>query len=147
MRLAISLVFVITGAACGRGEGGAVVCRHDGETLFPGDIVPAGDGCNICECFADGQVGRVACTASPCGDGGVRDAGSNACAADVELGCAGPFCEGICCGQGERCEFGQCTCGGGLPCEGDDLCASGGPIGNDACGQVCCGPISGPCPL
>jgi hypothetical protein len=130
------------------GQGGAVVCRHNGETFFPGDFFPAGDGCNFCDCTAEGGVGRVTCGNDSCGDGGVRDGGSGLCAPASEFGCAGPFCEGICCGQGESCELGQCTCGGGPACFDGNACAPAGPIGgSDACGSVCCGGSNGPCPL
>jgi hypothetical protein len=143
MRLVGLGLFLVVAACTEHGKGGAVVCRHLGQTHFPGDFFPAGDGCNFCECTSDGRVGRVACSEQACTDGGVPVPGS--CTGSFDDGCAGPICGGICCGQGESCELGQCSCGGGAPCISGDLCAPAGPVGGDACGIVCCG-STGPCP-
>jgi hypothetical protein len=145
----VAFVSVVTLSGCaGHGEGGAIVCRHMGETHFPGDVFPAADGCNFCECITDGRIGTVSCSAEACTeDGGVVvDGGGGECAGDRVTGCDGPMCEGICCGQGERCESGRCSCNGGARCDNGDLCAPAGPQGPDACGVVCCG-STGPCPL
>ncbi len=146
MRSAIILFIVALASCTGHGEGGAVVCRHDGETHFPGDFFPAGDGCNFCECTTDGRIGTVSCSQDSCGDGGVADGGSGECAPAVEIGCSGPECNGICCNEGERCELGTCTCNGNPQCSNGDFCAPAGPVGGDACGVVCCG-MTSPCPL
>ncbi|HVV87214.1 MAG TPA: hypothetical protein VHE35_29440, partial [Kofleriaceae bacterium] len=62
-------------------------------------------------------------------------------------GCAlGPPCGNRCCGAGEHCEAGECRCGGRPACMVGDHCAAPGPIGDNACGSICCG-ASGPCPL
>ena len=132
------------------GKGGGIVCLFMGETHVPGDFFSAGDGCNFCECIAEGNVGRVSCSQDRCGDGGVPvdtiDPDDRLCAPSG--GCAGPLCGGACCGQGEQCIDGVvCSCGGNQSCANGDLCASGGPIGGGTCGDICCGSINNPCPL
>jgi hypothetical protein len=117
-----------------------------GETHFPGDFFPAGDGCNFCECVTDGRIGSVSCSEQACTDGGVVDGGGGQCAPDLDVGCSGPFCDGICCNQGEACIFGRCTCADNGQCMNGDICAPAGPQGPDECGIVCCG-STGPCPL
>jgi hypothetical protein len=67
------------------------------------------------------------------------------CAGDSSHTCPGPFCNGQCCGAGERCTQNGCACGSGAPCQDGDACATGGPISDNSCGTVCCG-ASGPCP-
>ena len=83
------------------------------------------------------------------GDGVSIDAGVDAGSSDV---CApsgscteGPPCGHICCGSGEACVDGMCTCGGGDPCGEGDTCEAAGPVGEGSCGTVCCG-ASGACP-
>jgi hypothetical protein len=81
----------------------------------------------------------------PGDDGGV--VGDAAAACEPTANCmSGPVCGNACCGVGERCEAGICTCGGQKACTMGDICATGGPIGTDACGSVCCGQTQ-PCPL
>lgn len=68
-----------------------------------------------------------------------------ACGPDPDHVCAGPWCNGQCCGKGESCGQNGCSCGGGSPCSGTDTCETG-VINEDQCGSVCCGP-GNPCPL
>ncbi len=74
MRLVIALVLALS-ACSEHGQGGAVVCRFNGENHFPGDFFSAGDSCNFCECVDEAGRGRVSCSTDDCGDGGLRDAG------------------------------------------------------------------------
>jgi len=136
------LAFVVMLAACTEhGKGGGTFCSFMGEAHTPGEQFPAGDGCNNCECLDDGTV---TCTELACPPG--VDGGTGSC---VPSGFCqnGPECGGVCCGVGESCIQGLCTCGGNAPCSGGDICASAGPIGNDSCGSICCGGQSNPCPL
>ncbi len=146
MRLVVGL-FLLVAACTEHGQGGAVVCLFMGDTHFPGDFFPAGDGCNFCQCEVDGNVGRVTCSEDTCSDGGVVDGSGGACA--PQGGCAGPLCGGSCCGQGEQCLDGAvCSCNGSQSCSNGDFCAQGGPIGGtDVCGVTCCGSPNSPCPL
>ncbi len=148
--LALGVLAMIALGAAGsgcveHGKGGGAVCVFMGEPHAVGEQFPAGDGCNTCSCQADDVVtcSELAC---PVGDGGVGDGTMAACAPSG--GCNdGPFCNGICCGIGERCDNGVCTCGGNPACTGDDVCASGGPVGGPTCGTICCGSAGSPCPL
>ena len=70
----------------------------------------------------------------------------SACAPDPSGTCGGPMCGNVCCGVGEQCLGGMCACGMGSSCPDGDICASGGPLGDNTCGSICCGQ-SGPCPL
>jgi hypothetical protein len=56
----------------------------------------------------------------------------------------GPACGATCCGVGEECVGGQCSCGSDPPCGPGDTCiaATARP---DQCGTVCCGAT--PCPF
>ncbi len=67
------------------------------------------------------------------------------CAADTVAGCAGPMCNGECCGAGELCTPNGCSCGGGEKCrELGDTCQK--PVAmDDQCGTICCGDTT-PCP-
>lgn len=67
------------------------------------------------------------------------------CLPDSDHGCAGPYCNGTCCGFGEACVNGTCQCGGQSTCVGGNSCQSGLP-NETQCGSVCCGAI-GPCPV
>jgi hypothetical protein len=134
-RLMIALACVL--AACG--DDGGAACTHEGISYSLGDVFPKGDGCNSCSCTASG----VACTKQACADAGV-DAPPGFCGATG--GCpSGPACGVRCCGQGERCEAGACTCGMNAACGSGNSCEAAGPIGGDQCGVVCCG-ATGPCP-
>ena len=133
-RLAVLLALL---AGCGD-DGGAQRCEYRGMTYALGESFPAGDGCNACTCTADG----ASCTERACPDAGMIDPMS--CA--PHSGCTtGPACNGRCCGQGEKCVGGVCQCGPNASCSTGDTCAAAGPIGEDACGSICCGK-SGPCP-
>lgn len=89
------------------------------------------------------EHGKSPCLTCP--DAGVSDANAGACAPSG--GCmTGPMCFGQCCAQGESCVAGKCTCGTNMACTNGNICASGGPIGGDSCGTICCGSTS-PCPL
>lgn len=48
------------GTGAGGGQNG---CKYDGQTYFPGESFPAGDGCNTCTCAPSGEV---ACTKMGC---------------------------------------------------------------------------------
>jgi hypothetical protein len=151
MRWSIPLVILISvlGACGGHGEGGGIFCLRDGEVFEVGDSFPAGDGCNFCSCESDGTRGQVLCSDQNCGDGGIRvDGGFDQCAPSGFCE-GGVECNGQCCGPGERCDQGFCTCGGGQGCSQmgtGDTCQSGGPVGGDRCGSICCG-VTQPCPL
>lgn len=68
------------------------------------------------------------------------------CAPDPGLGCAGPMCNGQCCGAGEACGPNGCMCGNtGSRCDGGDTCQTG-LVMQDQCGTTCCG-ITQPCPF
>ena len=56
----------------------------------------------------------------------------------------GPACGSVCCGAGEQCVGGQCTCGGNAPCGAGDTCLAPVPR-QDQCGTACCGTT--PCPF
>lgn len=58
----------------------------------------------------------------------------------------GPACGIGCCGPGERCVSGACTCGAQAACTDGNTCVTGGPIGAMSCGSVCCGTTL-PCPI
>jgi hypothetical protein len=68
---------------------------------------------------------------------------SGGCPSGPQCGSSGVF---KCCGSGEECVAGQCTCGGNAGCSGDDECAVGVP-GTDRCGELCCGGVDTPCPF
>jgi len=68
-----------------------------------------------------------------------------ACAPDQAHGCNGPYCNGECCGYGERCTPNGCSCNGGGQCGGGDTCQQ--MVSNpDQCGILCCGVMTG-CPF
>jgi hypothetical protein len=128
-------------AACdGNSPSGDGACVFNGTRYALGEVFPAGDNCNSCECTASGAV----CTEVTClNDAGV-DATPTACGPSG--GCPqGPVCGVLCCKSGERCVSGTCRCGNGSACGTNDTCEAAGPVGNDQCGFVCCG-ASGPCP-
>lgn len=66
------------------------------------------------------------------------------CAPDTNNGCAGPMCNGQCCGAGEMCTPNGCSCGGGAACD-DGLTCESGITTQDQCGSICCGGQT-PCP-
>jgi hypothetical protein len=141
--LILMLIAIGVVGGCEHGEGGAIFCLRDGEVHQPGDFFPAGDGCNFCSCESNGDV---TCSTDTCNnDGGIRDGGGGFC---VPNGfCSdGVECNGQCCGPGESCNQGFCTCGQNAPCIQGDICATGGPVGEDGCGSICCG-VTTPCPL
>jgi hypothetical protein len=134
--LSVALV-VVAVAACGGDDGDDApgACTYMGQTYPVDAIWPAGDGCNTCHCSA--EIG-VECTIVACVDAEpvVPCAPSGACT-------GGQPCGPICCGAGERCNYGVCECGdGGDACGAGDSCE---PFGPAACGSICCG-VSGPCP-
>lgn len=121
------------------GKGGGEACIFMGVGHLVGDVFPAGDGCNFCDC-EPGNV--VQCSMDVCNDGGTAPV----CGPDGNCP-EGPSCGPFCCRSGEHCEAGQCLCGQGPACAGNDFCASGGPaMGGGTCGSICCGE-SAPCPL
>jgi hypothetical protein len=135
-----ALVLLVLLAACddntASGDG---ACLFNGTRHAIGDVFPAGDNCNSCECTSSGPV----CTERVCTDAGV-DATPAACGASG--GCPqGPACGAVCCRTGERCVGGVCRCGTLPGCGSGDTCEAAGPVGTDLCGSVCCG-VSGPCP-
>lgn len=67
------------------------------------------------------------------------------CLPDSAHGCAGPMCNGQCCGAGEACGPAGCTCGDGPACEVDGDTCQAGLVMENQCGTVCCG-VSTPCP-
>ncbi len=67
------------------------------------------------------------------------------CAADAGHGCAGPYCNGQCCGVGESCGPNGCQCGTGGSCTGTDTCQYR-IVNSEQCGEICCGPDN-PCPF
>jgi hypothetical protein len=142
MRWLIPLIAIAALGCTEHGKGGGIFCSFNGMTHQPGDIFPAGDGCNSCSCDADGEV---SCTAEFCGDGGVIVDAFDTCGPSG--GCSdGVFCNGVCCGIGEQCFGGVCSCGGNAACTNGDICATGGPGGMSTCGSICCGNTQ-PCPL
>jgi len=142
MRWLVPLIAMVALGCTEHGKGGGVFCSFMGMTHQPGDIFPAGDGCNSCACTDQGDV---ECTAEFCSDGGPFPDGQGPCAPSG--GCpVGPFCNGLCCNQGEQCIGGQCSCAGQPACINGDFCATGGPAGMDQCGGVCCGATQ-PCPI
>lgn len=74
-----------------------------------------------------------------------RDAALS-CVPDPIAMCAGPMCNGECCGAGEMCTPNGCSCAGGKSCrELGDTCQSNVAT-QDQCGTVCCG-VTTPCPF
>jgi hypothetical protein len=57
-------VFVLFLGACGDDD--ADTCEWNGKTYQDQETFPAGDGCNTCQCGADGKEGQVDCTKAPC---------------------------------------------------------------------------------
>ena len=130
---------LVLSACDDHGKGGDGACVYHGTSYALGDVFPAGDNCNSCTCTANGPT----CTGLACVDGGV-DANPMSCGASG--GCPeGPVCGALCCKSGERCVNGTCQCSTRAACTGGDRCEGVGPVGNDACGSVCCG-ASSPCP-
>jgi hypothetical protein len=74
-------------------------CLYQGAVLHPGDIFPADDGCNTCQCNPQGDApGEVACTHDTC---------SNACSEPVPIGgCSEEECvpDGECGGDLYHCD-------------------------------------------
>jgi hypothetical protein len=136
----IAFALLIMLCACDdNSPGGDGACLFNGTRHEIGEVFPAGDSCNSCECTTRGAV----CTERACSDAGV-DANPMSCAAFG--GCPqGPVCGAFCCKTGERCVNGTCRCGTLPGCGSGDSCEAAGPTGNDQCGAVCCG-VSGPCP-
>jgi len=62
---------------------------------------------------------------------------------------SGVCCGSLCCNEGEYCDpvSNSCRCGNGPACRVDQICATGGPVGQNQCGSVCCGDPRNPCPL
>lgn len=62
---------------------------------------------------------------------------------------SGVCCGAVCCREGEWCDVATatCRCGNGPACRVDQICATGGPIGQNQCGSICCGDPQNPCPL
>ena len=69
MRKLIFVMALLLGS-CGDDDDGADTCEWNGTTYQDQEIFPAGDGCNSCQCGADGQKGQVGCTLVGCQDGG-----------------------------------------------------------------------------
>jgi hypothetical protein len=82
------------------------------------------------ECARQAPSGSSAC------------APSGVCPYGPECGSGSPGGAITCCGSGEQCVNGQCTCGGGSACGAGDQCA--GSV--DVCGELCCGTTVG-CPF
>jgi hypothetical protein len=58
------LMLVLFLGACGDDDDGT--CERNGKTYQDQEVFPAGDGCNTCQCGADGMKGQVDCTENPC---------------------------------------------------------------------------------
>jgi hypothetical protein len=161
--LALSIVFLV--ACGGEGHGGAAVCLFHGTVYEPGEVFPAGDGCNSCTCSTASVPASVECSNSSDCPGGMPDPES--CLPSG--GCPeGPACGVHCCGFGEKCVGGACTCNGATCTEGEFCQGGGGPVpggGEDdgsgggggvpnvdgprgalGCGTACCN-FEQPCPL
>jgi len=136
----------------GDGMGGTpapAACVVDGMEYPDGASVPAGDGCNTCECD-DGMIGSCTeigcplpeCTEEACGpapgvpsvlcDDGVTMAGRGACERQENGQCGWTVsecpddpCADILCADGEVCEAGACVELG--PCEPAE-CGSAPPV-------------------
>ena len=119
LALAALLAPVLTGADGGCGDdvslGGDEGCEVDGVGYDVGETFPSSDGCNTCECTADGGV---ACTEMACApvdgcvapDGTVHDVGASFPSSD---GCNSCYCEAdgsiLCtergCGPDDGCAY------------------------------------------
>jgi hypothetical protein len=132
----IALVCFAALAGCDSDDEGGDYCVYQGQVYPIGASWPAGDGCNTCYCDESGWSCTLIACEGP--DAGVSCAASEGCA-------VGPRCGDVCCDTGEACVGGECRCGDGPACGSGDTCEAAGPIGGDACGQICCG-VSGPCP-
>lgn len=71
------------------------------------------------------------------------------CAPNCSRCQSGVCCGNLCCNEGEYCDVqtNSCRCGNGPACRIDQICATGGPIGQNQCGSICCGDPANPCPL
>src|SRR5262245_32315573 len=131
MRWFAIAIIALAAAAAGCG-GDSTACDYMGSSYERGAVFPAGDGCNTCSCTEQG----VECTAIDCS---TQPDANPAATCGPSGGCpVGPPCGGGCCGIGEQCVAGQCLCGDGPPCTGDDHCESFGPLPESFCGSVCC---------
>jgi hypothetical protein len=163
--LALSIVFLV--ACGGEGHGGAAVCLFHGNVYEPGEVFPAGDGCNACTCSTSTVPASVECSFNDCPNPGVPDPES--CLPSG--GCPeGPACGAHCCNFGEKCVGGTCTCNGQARCGNDESCGNGGivedgsgsgmggggggtggpgvpgvPNDQNGCGAACCS-FGEPCP-
>lgn len=126
----IAIAFLAVVAACGSSD--STSCDYMGSSYERGAVFAAGDGCNTCSCTELGvECTTIDCTAQPdanptlvCGPTG---------------GCpTAPLCGTVCCNAGEQCVGGECRCGSGPACSGEDRCESVGPLPDSLCGSVCC---------
>jgi hypothetical protein len=68
MRKLLFVLVLLAGACDDDGD----TCEWNGKTYSDQEIFPAGDGCNTCQCGADGMKGHVSCSLVACHpDGGV----------------------------------------------------------------------------
>ena len=109
--LATALTLTVCLAGCG-GGGGEGTCGYGGKTYTVGTTFDDTDGCNTCECRADG----VACTLMAClGDGGFSrpDAGPDSSAEQTCTYSGKTYPYGVTFISADGCN--ECWCMGGQP--------------------------------
>lgn len=145
MRTLLAVAVALGLAACTRSNG---LYLPGGDGAAPSDLAGA-DSASV-DLKHERDAGGSADLSQPADD----LAGGPICVSTCNHCTSGACCAGGkngCCNPGEYCDStGRCRCGQGDACSGGLMCASGGPImpgGPGACGAVCCGDITHPCPL